>query len=491
MKSSWKFGGVGGLAAVTITAVLTGLYLEPEPASELRDAQEAATGGPQQQIAKPDPASEKDIDPTGSSTGPSTGGGGTTVDEICGNGIDDDGDGRIDEAPPPEPGVNWNRCDVSGDDYTGENLRGATMFRIIAVGTTFNEADLSNVRARGGDFSYSIIHDATIIGGHFQDTDLTHTEFDRSDMQRINLNGAELSDASFRDADLRNASLNAVTFATDRVHGVDADYTGASFNNIDGLKAFFYSPSPFLTITSFADATFFDTTTDIIRLHGSSIESADFRDAIVSTGIFEDDSFYNEHWWYDADTSLDCINHVICNNPSPELFNDIYQVEPEPGKFRDVKINFFESWYGGHVGDTERYWNCYETSTATCYFPQVATILSGGTVNWIYDKDDRPADADPIRMIIIEPESEHLRSFSSPDLAPGEKWSHTFTIPGKYHYFDAYNPEWVGQVIVFGKIIEGSGDTPDNPTTENPPKDPPENPPEKPPQNPPPENPPN
>ena len=174
MKSSWKFGGVGGLAAVTITAVLTGLYLEPEPASELRDAQEAATGAPQQQIAKPPISPEKEIDPTG----PSTGGGGTTVDEICGNGIDDDGDGIIDETPPPRPGVNWYRCDISGDDYTGENLRGATMFRIIAVGTTFNEADLSNVRARGGDFSYSIIHDATIIGSHFQDTDLTHTEFD-------------------------------------------------------------------------------------------------------------------------------------------------------------------------------------------------------------------------------------------------------------------------------------------------------------------------
>ena len=110
MKSSWKFGGVGGLAAVTITAVLTGLYLEPEPASELRDAQDAATGAPQQQIAKPDISPEKEIDPTGPSTG--GGGGGTTVDEICGNELDDDGDGRIDEAPPPEPGVNWNRCDI-------------------------------------------------------------------------------------------------------------------------------------------------------------------------------------------------------------------------------------------------------------------------------------------------------------------------------------------------------------------------------------------
>ena len=487
MKSSWKFGGVGGLAAVTITAVLTGLYLEPEPASELRDAQEAATGAPQQQIAKPDPASEKDIDPTGPSTGPSTGGGGTTVDEICGNGIDDDGDGRIDEAPPPEPGVNWNRCDISGDDYTGENLRGATMFRIIAVGTTFNEADLSNVRARGGDFSYSIIHDATIIRGHFQDTDLTHTEFRRSNMEGINLNGAELSDASFLDADLRNASLNAVTFATDRVHGINGDYTGASFNNIDGLKAFFYSTG--FGTTSLVDTTFFDTTTHNVKLHDSSLQLADFRDAIVQTGILEfAESRLTGYWWYNANTLLDCINHVICNNPPPESFRDIYQVEPEPETFRDVKINPYESWYGMADGHEHEYY-CYELHA--CYHPQVATILSGGTVNWIYDKDDVPTHTTPTRKIIIEPESEDLRSFSSPNIEPGERWSHTFSMPGKYHYYDEFNPDWVGQVIVFGKIIEGSGDKPDNPPTENPPKDPPENPPEKPPQNPPPENPPN
>ena len=231
-----------------------------------------------------------------------------------------------------------------------------------------------------------------MIRADFQNTVLTHTEFHDSNMRGTDLSGAELSDADFRSADVTNARFNEVTFATDRLHGVNADYTGASFNNIDGLKAFFYSPSPFLTITSFVDATFFGTTTDTIRLHGSSIESANFRGAIVSTGIYEDDESYNEHWWYDADTSLDCINHVICNNPPPELFNDIYQVEPEPGKFRDVKINFFESWYGGHIGDTEDYWKCYETSSATCYFPQVATIVAGGTVNWIYDKHDIPAD---------------------------------------------------------------------------------------------------
>jgi len=413
MKSSWKFGGAGGLAAVTITAVLTGLYLEPEPASELRDAQEAATGAPQQQIAKPDTLPEKEIEPVGPSTG---GGGETTIDEICRNGMDDDGDGIIDETPPPRPGVNWNRCDISGDDYTGENLRGATMFRTLAVGTIFNEADLSNVRARGGDFT----------------------------------------DASFDNADVIDARFNAIITA-DRIQTTEADFSGSSFNDIEELRGYFYE-------ANLMDTTFFGTTTEKIRLHDASIQLANFRGAIVTTGTV--DSPFG--WWYNADTSLDCINHVICNNPPPELFRDIYQVEPEPGTFRDVNINDYESAYGGTSGAEHEFY-CYEQYT--CYLPQVATIVAGGTVNWIYDKYDVPTHTTPTRKLIIEPESEDLRSFSSPNIEPGERWSHTFTMPGKYHYYDESNLDWVGQVIVFGKMIPGDPIKPnqDPPPTENPP----------------------
>lgn len=48
MKNTFKFGA-GGLAAITFTAVLTGIYLEPEPISELRHIQESMNTHPQQQ----------------------------------------------------------------------------------------------------------------------------------------------------------------------------------------------------------------------------------------------------------------------------------------------------------------------------------------------------------------------------------------------------------------------------------------------------------
>ena len=49
--------------------------------------------------------------------GPMTGGDGTSDSETC----------STDPPSPPRPGVNWDYCDISGDDYTGENLRGASM----------------------------------------------------------------------------------------------------------------------------------------------------------------------------------------------------------------------------------------------------------------------------------------------------------------------------------------------------------------------------
>ena len=49
--------------------------------------------------------------------------------------------------------------------------------------------------------------------------------------------------------------------------------------------------------------------------------------------------------------------------------------------------------------------------------------------------------------------------------------------PGKYHYYDEFNTDWVGMVIVFGE-------SPPPGEPNNPPENPPKNPPEKPGENP-------
>ena len=37
-----------------------------------------------------------------------------------------------DPPPPPGPGVNWDYCDISGNDYSDEDLSGASMIGTIA-----------------------------------------------------------------------------------------------------------------------------------------------------------------------------------------------------------------------------------------------------------------------------------------------------------------------------------------------------------------------
>ena len=83
-----------------------------------------------------------------------------------------------DPPPPPGPGVNWDYCDISGDDYTGENLRGASMIGTTADGTNFEDADLSDVVATNGIFTYADLKDgADVSNGDFSDSNLGRAMF--------------------------------------------------------------------------------------------------------------------------------------------------------------------------------------------------------------------------------------------------------------------------------------------------------------------------
>ena len=457
MKSSYAFGG---MAAIAIVAFAIGFSIEQGPSEEIRVPTQ-----PEQQMAKPmlDPPSIKEVTV---GPGPVIGGGtGGGTDEICGNHVDDDGDGRIDEAPPPEPGVNWDRCDISGDDYTGEDLSGASMRGIIAVGAILNEADLTRVDARGGDFSWSEIENAKLVNARFQHTNLTETSFEDSNLQGINLSSAELSDASFRSANVSNAILNGVTFATDRVHAYEANFSRSQINSVDGLTMH-------ANLANFIGTTFHDTINSSHKVHGADFGKTDFTGAVIYTGDYESglSALNKPGWMYDKDTIYNCNTHVICDHPPPRIFHYSEQVSPEPEEVEDISIG---RWYS-------------PTSCVTgysCYTPQVATVLVDGVVTWIYDIDEDFVEQR--RIISGTPDLGHDGKFTSPVLEPGDEWSKAFMKPGKYHYYDEFNTDWVGMVIVFGESPPPGepNNPPENPPN-NPPNNPPKNPPEKPGENP-------
>ncbi|GGF39951.1 hypothetical protein GCM10011611_52950 [Aliidongia dinghuensis] len=68
--------------------------------------------------------------------------------------------------------------------------------------------------------------------------------------------------------------------------------------------------------------------------------------------------------------------------------------------------------------------------------PAAIVVKPGTTVTW--------TNADDIPHTVTEAD----RTFKSPPLDTDDKWSHTFTEPGEYHYFCSLHSKMVGTVIV-------------------------------------------
>jgi copper-containing nitrite reductase len=79
------------------------------------------------------------------------------------------------------------------------------------------------------------------------------------------------------------------------------------------------------------------------------------------------------------------------------------------------------------------------STTSPGYSPDVITVVIGmnATVTWVND-DNTPHTV-----------TDKGGSFNSGELDPGKSWSHTFTLPGTYHYYCIYHPNvMTGEVIV-------------------------------------------
>jgi len=74
------------------------------------------------------------------------------------------------------------------------------------------------------------------------------------------------------------------------------------------------------------------------------------------------------------------------------------------------------------------------------FAPAVVNVAVGDTVTWINQ------DTEPHNVAILEGPELNV----SPEQKKGEKWSMTFTRPGRYHYYCEYHPNMVADVIVGG-----------------------------------------
>ena len=357
MASVDKFGAAFAIGFMAVMLGIMGAISSDTVTSDRPGAEQQAAVSPP---PMPKPSPEKDAI-IGTTTGPGSISGLTKEvcwisDPITGekvrDGIDNDGDGLVDEPHPPRPGVDWDYCNLDGYDYTGENLEGATIRHASAVETNFSETILNGVQFGHSPSDYVLEHphtdattaiftDAAGKEVDFERTTLNRAIFDNakmprvdfnhagmqqvsmvsaympeanfvrattihSDLERINLKYSEMSRVNLESSNLSNALLIEVTF--DEGLLVDAQFTGANMKgstlcNVDANNDYYSA--------------------DII----TSFERADMQDTVIS-GEFDfatfEDADLTGASWNDCDPYIVDISHVRDTNFHNAEFMRVY-----------------------------------------------------------------------------------------------------------------------------------------------------------------------
>lgn len=127
----------------------------------------------------------------------------------------------------PRPGVNWQRCNLNGIDFSGADLKGARL----------RDASFFRSNLEGTDFS-----GASAFRSKFVNAVLTGAKFEGTRLEGADFTKANLSDVSFKDADLRNTRLfRSILRGADltgaKLRGANlngADLSGATW--VDGTR---------------------------------------------------------------------------------------------------------------------------------------------------------------------------------------------------------------------------------------------------------------
>ena len=160
------------------------------------------------------------------------------------------------------PGVDLNRCDLSGKDFRGFNLAGANLAYANLTGTNLKDAVLTNATIAGAS-----VGGIDLTNVDLSTTDITdvHT-FDKAILIKVTFPaGADLSDASFKDADLSRSFIVGANLER-------ADFTGAKLYRADLTGAV-------LADANFRRADIDDAIVDGANLQRANLASADFSEA--------------------------------------------------------------------------------------------------------------------------------------------------------------------------------------------------------------------
>lgn len=127
-------------------------------------------------------------------------------------------------ADPPEPGVNWQRCNFNGVNLTELDLEGARLRE-----TSFLRADISGSNLRGIEGFKLRLVNTTAREVDFEGASLPQADLTKADLTGANLTAADLRNARLNQAILRDADLSGVNL--DGAELTEADLSGATWTD--------------------------------------------------------------------------------------------------------------------------------------------------------------------------------------------------------------------------------------------------------------------
>ena len=123
---------------------------------------------------------------------------------------------------PPGPGVNWQRCNFDGlefteVDLTAARLRDASFFRAELPGSNLTKVEATRAKFVNADMREAVLEGANLFEADFTKADLTGATLTGADLRRARLfrsilRGANLAGAQLGGADLTRADLSGATW---------------------------------------------------------------------------------------------------------------------------------------------------------------------------------------------------------------------------------------------------------------------------------------
>lgn len=120
----------------------------------------------------------------------------------------------------------YRRADLTGRNFSGQNLSNADMRQAnltgaVLTGTNLSDADLRGANLTGASMDGADLSNADLRNANLTGAILDHANFFSADMGRVSLTGANLIGADLTNADLRDVDFSGAVITDAQLHGAN------------------------------------------------------------------------------------------------------------------------------------------------------------------------------------------------------------------------------------------------------------------------------